>query len=268
LTPALLARARLDGRESFGGVEGDRFEPLAGDDLTALRPAGEPVPLADVELLAPATPRAVLATMGGFVPPDGTPLPPGAEPWLFPKLASPIGGDGAVIRVPPFVESIWVEVELAIVIGKTARNASADEARDAILGYTIFNDATAPQFLFSDLATMTQATPFDIWRAKSLETFAAMGPWIRTDLSEADVAAGLRLTVKLNGELAGEGNTRNHKFPMSTWVRFASEHMTLLPGDVIALGTPCPCAAAPGDSVELEIEGIGTLRNLVASAIV
>ena len=262
----LLARARIGGRNEMGEVNGDSFQPLAGDDLTALTPVGSALPLADVELLAPTEPRSLVVTMGGFLPADGT-LPPDATPWLVPKLTTSIGGQNAVIEVPPFVSTVWIEIELAIVIGKTVYNASPDEAREAILGYTIFNDASAPQYLFGDLATMSPAAQFDIWRAKSIDTFAAMGPWIRTDITEDDVAAGMRLTTKINGSLAGEGNTRNHKFPMSTWVSFASRHVTLYPGDVISLGTPCPCVAAPGDSVELEIEGLGVLHNSLVSAL-
>jgi len=261
----LLARARIDGHETYGEVEGDRFQPLTGG-LTDHRAEGDPVALGDVELLAPTAPRSMLMTMGGFMPADGSPLPPNATPWLVPKLTTSVGGDNAVVVVPTYVTTIWIEIELAIVIGKTIHNATPDEARDAILGYTIFNDVSAPQYLF-DVATMTPQPQFDIWRAKSLDTFAVMGPWIRTDLTEADVAAGLELTTTINGEVAGGGNTKNHKFPMSTWVSFASHHVTLGPGDVISLGTPAPCVAAPGDSVTLEVEGVGVLHNSLVSGV-
>src|SRR4051812_38593526 len=143
---AMLARGRLDGRETYGTVDGEWFQPLTGD-LTAHRPQGDPVGLGDVELLPPTAPRSMLMTMGGFMPPDGSPLPPDATPWLVPKLTTSVGGDNAVVVVPSYVDTVWIEIELAIVIGKPIHNATQEEACDAILGYTIFNDVSAPQFI-------------------------------------------------------------------------------------------------------------------------
>jgi 2-keto-4-pentenoate hydratase/2-oxohepta-3-ene-1,7-dioic acid hydratase in catechol pathway len=261
---ALVARALLDGTETYGEVAGEQFTPHAGE-IGSLDGAGDPVPLADVKLLAPTEPRALLVTMGGFLPPDVTSMPPEARPWLVPKMPTSISGEGGVVVVPPFVSVVWVEVEVAIVIGKTVHNAGLDEAREAIFGYTVFHDASAPQFLFADVATYAPATEFDIWRAKSMDTFASMGPWIRTDLTEKDIADGLQLTARINGEVRSEGNTRNQKFAMSTWVSHASQHATLQPGDVISLGTPAPAAAQPGDELELEVEGIGVLHNTLVA---
>jgi 2-keto-4-pentenoate hydratase/2-oxohepta-3-ene-1,7-dioic acid hydratase in catechol pathway len=256
-----IARAQVDGRDLFGEVEGDWFHPLAGDAFAGSARAGDPVPLTGVTLQSPAAPRTLLVTMGGYRAADGTPPPAGAVPWLVPKLPGVISGDNGEVVVPAFVTTVWIEVELAIVIGRRVRNATENEARAAIFGFTCFNDVSAPQFLFADVATLAPAAEFDIWRAKSIETFASMGPWVCTDMTEEQVRQGLGLKARVNGVIRAQGNTRDHKFSASTWVMFASRHTTLYPGDVISLGTPQPCEAAPGDAVELEIEGIGTLRN-------
>jgi 2-keto-4-pentenoate hydratase/2-oxohepta-3-ene-1,7-dioic acid hydratase in catechol pathway len=196
--------------------------------------------------------------MGGYLP-DGVDRVD-EEPWLFPKLTPEIGGADAVVAMPAEIESLWVEVELAIVIGRRVRSASLEEAREAICGFTCMNDVTAADFQFEDIATMRRSPVLDIFRSKSVDTFAALGPCIRTDITEEDVAAGLRLTTHVNGELVGEGNTRRHKFSVSRWVSFVSAYTTLQPGDVISLGTPCPCDVSPGDIAELGVEGIGSLR--------
>jgi 2-keto-4-pentenoate hydratase/2-oxohepta-3-ene-1,7-dioic acid hydratase in catechol pathway len=238
---------------------------LAGDVFATPSRHGEPVALADVALKSPTAPRTVLVTMGGFLPADGTPLAPDAVPWLVPKVTPRVSGDGGQVVVPSFVSTLWIEVELAIVIGKLARNVTPDEARAAIFGYTCFNDVSAPQFILADVAQRTPSVELDIWRAKSIETFASMGPWIRTDLSEERIQEGLALRTKVNGVTRAQGNTRDHKFLPATWVAFASRYTTLYPGDVISLGTPEPCEASPGDVVELEIEGIGALHNYVVA---
>jgi 2-keto-4-pentenoate hydratase/2-oxohepta-3-ene-1,7-dioic acid hydratase in catechol pathway len=206
--------------------------------------------------------------MGGFLPRDGPPLPAGATPWLLPKLAATVSGDGGEIVVPSFLEGpLWIEAELAIVIGKQVRAASEQEAREAIFGFTVFDDVSAPEFLFEHVDSPKLTATSDVFRAKSIDGFASMGPWIRTDLTPEHVAEGLRIATRVNGVERASGSTRDHKFPVTTWVTHASRYRRLEPGDVIALGTPQPCVAAPGDEVELEIEGIGVLRSLVVAGL-
>ncbi len=245
---------------SYGEWEGDRVFPLDGDPFAGASRTGESWGIGEVELLAPVAPPHVLVTMGGYLPEGVDRVPADEEPWLIPKLTPQISGADAVVAVPGDVKSLWVEVELAIVIGRTVRSASLEEAREAIFGFTCMNDVTAADFQFEDVATRRPSKVFDMFRSKSVDSFAALGPCIRTDITEEDVAAGLRLTTHVNGELVGEGNTRTQKFSVSRWVSFASAYMTLQPGDVISLGTPCPCDVAPGDVAELEVEGIGSLR--------
>jgi len=250
----LVARAQVDGRCCYGEVEEGMFYPLAGDAFAGAARDGDPLPLRDISLVSPTTPSRILFVMGGFLPADGTPLAPDAVPWLLPKVPSVVSGDGAEIIFPEYVSgTVVAEVELAVVIGKELSSASVEEARDGIFGFTIFNDVTAPEFMAAH----------DYYRAKSGETFASMGPWVRTDLSDEAIAAGLRLTCRVNGVVRGVGTTARFKFPPSTVVSFASTYTTLHPGDVITLGTPQECDVAPGDSVELEVEGVGVLHNRV-----
>lgn len=253
-----IVRFSRGAQVSYGEWEGERVLPLDGDPFSGASRSGESFEIDEVELLPPVAPPHVLVTMGGYLP-DGVDSVD-EEPWLIPKLTPQIGGADAVVAVPADIQHLWVEVELAIVIGRTVRSASPEEAREAIFGFTCMNDVTAADFQFEDVAARRPSKVFDMFRSKSVDSFAALGPCIRTDLTEDDVAAGLRLTAHVNGELAGEGNTRRQKFPVSRWVSFASAYTTLQPGDVISLGTPCPCEGAPGDVAELTVEGIGSLR--------
>jgi 2-keto-4-pentenoate hydratase/2-oxohepta-3-ene-1,7-dioic acid hydratase in catechol pathway len=258
-----IGRARIAGELRAGEIEDGRFHPLSGDVLagSATR-TGESVPLEDVRLESPIEPNRILITMGGFMPPDGSPLPPGAVPWLLPKLASATSGDHGTIVVPGYLtKPVWIEAELAIVIGRELRSASEQEALDGILGFTCFNDVSAAEFLFDDIRAPKLKPTSDIFRAKSIDTFSSMGPWIDTGLSASTVEAGLEIATRINGELRGGGNTRNQKFAMAAFVQAASAVTTLTPGDVIALGTPKPCEAQAGDAVEIEIEELGVLHN-------
>jgi 2-keto-4-pentenoate hydratase/2-oxohepta-3-ene-1,7-dioic acid hydratase in catechol pathway len=264
-----IGRARIAGDLRSGEIENGMFHPVAGDVLagTATR-SGEPVELGRVRLESPIEPNRILITMGGFMPADGSPLPPGAAPWFFPKLAATTLGDHGEVIVPGYLtKKVWVEAELAIVIGRELRAATEDEAVDAIFGFTCFNDVSAPEYLFEDIRVPKLKPAFDIYRAKSIDTFSSMGPWIDTELSPSAIRDGLEITTRINGQVCGGGNTRNHKFSMAAWVQAASATATLYPGDVIALGTPRACEAEAGDAVEIEIEGLGVLHNqLVASA--
>lgn len=251
-----IAQARLESGATPGEVDSKRFYPLVGDIYSPPVRSGESVPLSAISLESPTQPRNLLVMLGGFVPKDGSPLPPGSVPKLTPKLCSPVLGDSSEVVIPSWVSGpVWAEVEMAIVIGRRIQQAASDQALDAILGYTCFNDFSASEFV-----------PSDFLRAKSIDTFASMGPWIRTDLTEQDIQGGLRLLTRVNGVTQAEGTTAKLKFPPSQVVSFVSQFMTLLPGDVISLGTPSACDVVAGDEVEIEIEGIGTLKNRMVAA--
>jgi 2-keto-4-pentenoate hydratase/2-oxohepta-3-ene-1,7-dioic acid hydratase in catechol pathway len=252
-----------------------------GGKVRSVEFEGDTVPvLAGGSWLAPCAPGTVLVLSRGWDPIDGwtaeaaadaagvtvdharrwlegTELP-GETPFVNAKVTSEVTGDGAEIRVPPFVTlDVWVEPELAVVVGGDVYRASPEAARKTILGYTIFNDVTAREFLQPHK---------DYFRAKCNETFASMGPWIETSISEDDVAAGMSVECRVNGEMRVRASTRGLRFAPSEVVSAVSMHTTLRRGDVIALGCPPPPPRArPGDRVELEIEGIGVLHNTVVA---
>jgi len=146
------------------------------------------------------------------------------------------------------------EAELAVVMGRTCRHVTAEDFRDYVLGYTAINDVTA-----RDL----QKKDGQFTRSKSFDTFAPLGPWIETAIPDPD---NLMVEAYLNGARRQHSSTRNLVFPVATLVSFISRIMTLWPGDVIATGTPAGVGPmAPGDVVEIRVEGVGTLRNRVVS---
>lgn len=210
--------------------------------------------LRDLHLLPPVRPSKIVAIglnykdhileLGHAVP---------ENPILFLKPSTAVIGPGEPILLPPQSTRVDYEAELAVVIGRRASCVRKDEARDCILGYTCFNDVTA-----RDL----QARDVQWTRSKSFDTFAPLGPWIEDELDPGNCM----VRCFVNGILKQEGNTRMLLFPVEELVAFISEIMTLLPGDVIATGTPQGVGPlAPGDVVEVAIEGIGTLRNPVAA---
>jgi 2-keto-4-pentenoate hydratase/2-oxohepta-3-ene-1,7-dioic acid hydratase in catechol pathway len=142
------------------------------------------------------------------------------------------------------------EAELAVVIGRPCRQVRTEEAQDYVLGYTCFNDVTA-----RDL----QKKDGQFTRSKSFDTFAPLGPWIETEVPDPD---NLTVEAYLNDERRQHSSTRNLVFPVANLVSFISRIMTLLPGDVIATGTPSGVGPMqPGDVVEVRVAGVGTLKN-------
>jgi 2-keto-4-pentenoate hydratase/2-oxohepta-3-ene-1,7-dioic acid hydratase in catechol pathway len=175
------------------------------------------------------------------------------EPLLFLKPSTSVIGHEGYISYPPMSRRVDYEAELGVVIGRVAKSVSVDEAKSYILGYTCFNDVTA-----RDL----QGKDKQFTRSKSFDTFAPVGPWIETDLDPTKC----KVESFLNGKLKQSGNTSDLVFPVFYLVSFISEIMTLLPGDIIATGTPSGIGPMKvGDTVEVKIEGIGTLRNQVSN---
>jgi 2-keto-4-pentenoate hydratase/2-oxohepta-3-ene-1,7-dioic acid hydratase in catechol pathway len=216
----------------------------------------EPLPFGSVKLLAPAVPSKIVcvgrnyrdhaAELGNEVP---------KEPLLFLKAPSAILAPGAPIRIPAQSERVDFEGELAIVIGRPARNLGAEQdVRSYIRGYTIVNDVTARDLQKSD----------GQWsRAKGFDTFCPVGP-IVTD--EIDPSAGLSVETRLNDSLRQHGNTLDLIFSIPDLLRYISAAMTLLPGDLVPTGTPAGVAPMqPGDLVEVAVEGIGVLSNPVSA---
>ena len=174
------------------------------------------------------------------------------EPLIFLKPPSAVVGTNDIIVYPKMAKRIDYEGELAFVVRKKAQLLQEnDNVEDYILGYTCFNDVTA-----RDL----QEKDGQFTRSKSFDTFAAVGPCIATDVDPS----GLRLKTFVNGKLRQSGSTRNLIFPVPFLIRFISNVMTLNPGDIITTGTPAGVGPLiPGDRVDIQIEGIGTLSNTV-----
>jgi len=240
-----IVRYSLDGRIGRGAVVEDLVHELPGDG---------PARLDEVELLAPCDPRVIVcvgSNYAGQIAEKGRPWP--KQPHLFLKAPNAIAGPDAPILRPPEVERLEYEGELAVVIGHTARNVPAERAAEFVLGYTCANDVTA-----HDWRSDGQ------WaRAKSADTFCPLGPWIETEVPEV---SALQLTTRLNGKIVQKGSTAEMVFGIAEVLAFVTRWITLNPGDVVLTGSPAGVGPmTPGDEVEVEIAGIGALRNTVAA---
>jgi len=236
---------------NWGILEGDTVKIITGSPFGEINYRAS-VPLAQTRLLPPAAGGKII--LAGLNYTDhakelGMKIPD--EPVIFLKPATSVIGPDEDIIYPPEVKKLDYEAELALVIKKQCRNIKEQDAADFILGYTCLNDVTARDLQGEDIQ----------WtRAKSFDTFCPLGPWIETEVNPAD----LKVVSYLNGEIRQNSRTSNFIFPVSQLVSFISKIMTLLPGDVISTGTPPGVGEMKiGDTVEVEIEGIGRLRNYV-----
>jgi len=220
------------------------------------------LPLNDVKLAAPILPPKIVAiglNYADHVREQGGTLPD--HPIVFAKFPTSVIGPGDAIRWEPALsDSIDWEAELAVVIGRTARRVSAAAAYEHVFGYTIANDVTARNLQNADGQFV---------RGKSLDTFCPLGPWIVTR-DEMPEPHGLAIRCRVNGEIMQDSSTDQLIFGVPTLIEFLSRAFTLLPGDIILTGTPPgvgtfrkpPLYLRSGDAVEVEIEGIGVLRNI------
>ncbi|HEU4760148.1 MAG TPA: fumarylacetoacetate hydrolase family protein [Dehalococcoidia bacterium] len=258
----LFARFRHRDHVAHGILDGGALRPIEGDMFGTYRLRDESVPLAESILLAPlARPGKILAAAVNYrshVPRSREIIKeeePPAIPQLFLKPASSIIGPDDAILLPPEARRVDLEGELVAVIGRTCRDVSPEQALDYVFGYTCGNDVSARHWQRDDLQW---------WRAKGCDTFAPIGPVIAAGLDPTD----LRLRTRLNGEAVQDTSTSALIHSVADLISFASAHMTLEPGDLLFTGTPGETPRlSPGDVVEVEIEGIGVLRNPVAAAV-
>ena len=212
----------------------------------------EAVEFPELQLLPPATPGKIVAVGRNYLDHArelGNDAP--EEPILFLKPPSALVSHEGLIELPASSRQVDHEGELALIIGKKARHVKVEEWRDVVLGFTCANDVTARDLQRKDI---------QFTRAKSFDTFCPLGPWIETELDPAD----LELTTRVNGGVRQRGRTSRMLFGPPELLVFISSVMTLDPGDVILTGTPAGVAPLrAGDTVEVEIEGIGVLRNHV-----
>ena len=249
-----IVRFRHESIDRYGVLAGDAVRELRGDPFRALAPTGAVFPLDRVRLLSPCLPSKVVAVGLNYAAhAREIRMAPPPEPILFLKPSSAVIGPGDSIVYPPGVGRLDPEAELAAVIGTAARNVPVSEAGGHIFGFTCLNDVTA-----RDL----QARDKQWTRSKSFDTFCPIGPWIETEIDPGNLAVRLRV----NGETRQDSTTARLIFPVAELVSFISSVMTLVPGDVIATGTPSGIAPVGiGDVVEVEIEGIGVLQNMVVA---
>ena len=243
----------LDGND-IQGMRGSPFTCFKGPN-SAVAYDGTVFKLNEVKLLAPCMPSKIVCLGLNYRShAEEVKLPIPDLPLIFLKPSTAVIGPDADIILPADSRRVDYEAELGAVIGKRAKAVSKDNARDFVLGYTCVNDVSE-RYAQSEDGQWT--------RAKGYDTFAPLGPWIETGIIPDD----LRVEAYLNGELRQSARTSDLVFNIAELISFISNVMTLLPGDVIATGTPSGIGRmAPGDVVEVKIEGIGTLSNFVVSS--
>lgn len=245
---------RIEGAKGpcWGVVKGEDVFTLSKPPYGGLEYDGGKLPLSQCRLLAPCEPTKIVCVGKNYADHarEMGAEPPGF-PVLFLKGANTLNRTDGAVHAPDFVERLDYEGELAVVIGRKAKDVKAKDFSDYVLGYTCLNDVTARDIQQHD----GQWT-----RGKSMDGFCPVGPLV-TD--EVDPAA-LALTTRLNGKVVQEGNTANFITPVPQLLEFITASMTLEPGDVVATGTPAGIGPMiPGDAVEVELEGIGVLKNQI-----
>ncbi len=246
-------------RPRYGLVENSEVYPLRGDlaagDL-ALEEAEPAVSLERAILLPPVAPSKIVCVGRNYkehAAELGNQMP--AEPLLFLKPPSAVVGPGETIELPPVSERVEHEGEVAVVIGRRARRLhDGEDPLSYVLGYTCLNDVTARDLQRRDV---------QFTRGKSFDTFCPVGPYVVTGLDPLD----LLVETRVDGELRQSARTSAMAFPVPFLLRYISRVMTLEPGDLIATGTPAGVGPLlEGQTVEVSVEGIGTLRNGVRAA--
>ena len=236
----------------WGVIEGDAVREMDGDPFGHFHLTLRIKKIGEVKLLSPCLPSKIVALGLNYRDhAEEVKMPIPKEPLLFIKPSTSVIGPGEAIIYPKTSKRVDYEAELAVVIGKEAKKVSEEKASDYILGYTCLNDVTARDLQPKEGQWTT---------AKGFDTFCPIGPWIVTDIDPYQ----LEIASFLNGERRQHSNTKNLIFGPHQLVSFISRVMTLLPGDVIATGTPSGIGPMTiGDKIDVVIEGIGTLRNQV-----
>ena len=253
-SPTHYVRYEAEGDVRFGILEGDTIRRLDGDFLHGGQPQGSSDLRSDVRLLAPVVPGKIVAVGLNYASHLGTRQRP-TKPGLFAKFPSCVIGLGDDIVLPPDAESVHYEGEMVLVIGSRASKVSEAEALEYVFGVTAGNDVSARHWQRDDLQWL---------RAKGSDTFAPLGPAVVTDLNYQD----LHLQTRLNGQVMQDSRTSDLIFTVPEILAYITRYVTLEPGDVVFTGTPGTTSRlGDGDTVEVEIEGIGTLVNGVRQGV-
>jgi 2-keto-4-pentenoate hydratase/2-oxohepta-3-ene-1,7-dioic acid hydratase in catechol pathway len=238
-------------------LEGEILFPLAeGAPFSSLERIGDSLALADAKLLPPISPSKIICVGRNYADHAselGNKVP--TEPLLFLKPPSSLIASGETIVLPPQSNQVEYEGEIGIVIGRAAKYLKdSDNAFDYIFGFTNVNDVTARDLQRKDV---------QFTRGKSFDTFCPVGPSIALGIEPS----ALNVETRLNGLIKQKGDSHQMVFSIEFLVKYISNIMTLLPGDLIASGTPAGVSMlSPGDIVEIEVNGVGILRNSVALA--
>lgn len=257
MTPTYLARYALGDRIHYGVLAGDRLRRLSGLPYEGLVETGESDPLSEARLLAPVERPRIFGAAYNYREHSqevGKPAP--EVPVLFMKPSTAAAGPGEAIVYPRDGEIVHYEGELTVVMGRTARHVAEEDALDYVLGYTCGNDV-------SDRVVQRRESAFGCLLAgKGYDTFAPIGPVIAIGIDPSRQ----RVITRVNGAVRQDGATADLVFSVPYLIAYLSRFMTLLPGDVIMTGTPAGVGPLrPGDTVEVEIPGIGVLRNDVVA---
>lgn len=245
-------RIERPGGPCWGVVKGEDVLTLAKPPYEGLEYDGSGVPLSQCKLLAPCEPTKIVCVGKNYAEHarEMGAEPPGF-PMLFMKGPNTVNRHDGAVHAPDFVTRLDYEGELGVVIKRRAKDIKAKDFADYVLGYTCLNDVTARDIQQHD----GQWT-----RGKGMDGFCPMGPWV---VDELDPAA-LKVETRLNGKVVQQGNTADFITDVGKLIEFITASMTLEPGDVVATGTPAGIGPmVPGDTVEVEIEGIGVLKNQV-----
>jgi 2-keto-4-pentenoate hydratase/2-oxohepta-3-ene-1,7-dioic acid hydratase in catechol pathway len=250
-----FARFKFNGEIYHGIAEAEEIAVIRGPFWDQYEVTGRKYAVSEISFLSPVLPTKIVCigqNYRGHIEELGVPVP--KEPVVFFKPPSCLIGHEHPIIFHADARRVDYEGELAIVIKNKMKNVNEADALNYVLGYTCFNDVTE--------RTMVGSNPFLLSLSKGIDTFGPCGPYIATDLDPN------RLVLKtlLNGELKQQDNTQNCVFSIQQVLSYISRYITLLPGDIVTTGTPQGIAPMqPGDTVEVEIEGIGCLRNTVAA---
>ena len=256
-----IVRFIAGGRAKYGLLEENIIRELQGSPFSRFKNSrsqptldGTTYKLSEVSLLAPCLPSKIVCLgLNYHSHAEETKLPLPSVPLIFLKPSTAVIGPEAEIVLPRGWKRIDYEGELGVVIGKRAKDVPEERVKEYIIGYTCVNDVSDRH---------AQAADGQWTRAKGYDTFAPIGPWIETDANPDE----LKLETYLNGELRQCASTSDLIFGVSKLISFISGIMTLLPGDVIATGTPSGIGPMkPGDVIEVKIDKIGTLRNFVCA---
>jgi len=250
-----FARFEYKDGVSFGVVKENEVVVLDGSLFDTYKETGMHHRLADVKLLPPVIPTKIVCIGLNYrkhIEEIGLKVP--ERPQFFLKPPSSLIGHEDTIIIPRGAERVDYEGELAVVIRDKMKDTSEDSALDHVLGYSCFNDVTERAIVMKNIA--------DLALAKGFDTFSAFGPCVVTNLDPNN----LDVKTYLNGNLVQHDNTRNGVFSVEQILSYLSQCMTLYPGDVVITGTPKGIGPMkPGDVVEVEVEGVGRLRNTVTS---